>query len=77
MPNGISTVFPGEEHGLHSSPEEYGIAVNSYLNHRNEGGNELVFLNLAGARLGSSIWSASKDRSHIACFRTEPARTNC
>jgi alpha-L-fucosidase 2 len=52
VPNGISTVFPGEDHGLHSSPEHYQIAVNSYLNHRNEGGNELVFLNLAGARLG-------------------------
>nr|WP_306220333.1 glycoside hydrolase N-terminal domain-containing protein [Cohnella sp. WQ 127256] len=52
VPNGISTVFPGEEHGLHSSPEQYRIAVNSYHNHRNEGGNELVFLNLAGARLG-------------------------
>jgi len=52
VPNGIATVFPGEDHGLHSSPEQYQIAVNSYLNHRNEGGNELVFLNLAGARLG-------------------------
>jgi len=52
VPNGIATVFPGEDHGLHSSPEEYRVAVNSYLNHRNEGGNELVFLNLAGARLG-------------------------
>jgi hypothetical protein len=52
VPNGISTVFPGEDHGLHSSPEHYQIAVNSYHNQRNEGGNELVFLNLAGARLG-------------------------
>jgi alpha-L-fucosidase 2 len=52
VPNGITTIFPGEDHGLHSSPEQYDIAVNSYLNHRNEGGNELVFLNLAGARLG-------------------------
>ncbi|MDQ6421476.1 glycoside hydrolase N-terminal domain-containing protein [Paenibacillus sp. LHD-117] len=52
VPNGVTTVFPGEEHGLHSPPEQYEIAVNSYLNHRNEGGNELVFLNLAGARLG-------------------------
>ncbi|WP_372660805.1 glycoside hydrolase N-terminal domain-containing protein [Cohnella sp.] len=52
VPNGITTVFPGEDHGLHSSPEQYEIAVNSYLNQRNEGGNELVFLNLAGARLG-------------------------
>lgn len=52
VPNSVTTVFPGEEHGLHSPPELYEIAVNSYLNHRNEGGNELVFLNLAGARLG-------------------------
>ncbi|WP_161601446.1 glycosyl hydrolase family 95 catalytic domain-containing protein [Paenibacillus luteus] len=52
VPNGITTVFPGEEHGLHSPPEEYAIALNSYRNHRNEGGNELVFYHLAGARLG-------------------------
>ncbi|MBW7459917.1 hypothetical protein K0U00_38240, partial [Paenibacillus sepulcri] len=52
VPNPITTVFPGEEHGLHSDPEAYQIAVNSFLNHRNEGGNELVFYNFAGARLG-------------------------
>ena len=52
VPNGNSTVVPGEEHGLHSSPELYEIAVNSYRNHRNEGGNELVFYHMAGARLG-------------------------
>lgn len=52
VPNGITTIFPGEDHGLHSPAEEYEIAANSYRNHRNEGGNELVFLNLAGARLG-------------------------
>ena len=52
VPNGITTIFPGEDHGIHSPEEKYEIAVNSYLNHRNEGGNELVFYNLAGARLG-------------------------
>ncbi|WP_168119523.1 glycoside hydrolase N-terminal domain-containing protein [Paenibacillus sp. HB172176] len=52
VPNSVSTVFPGEEHGLHSSDDSYEIAANSYMNHRNEGGNELVFLNMAGARLG-------------------------
>ena len=52
VPNSAMTVFPGEEHGLHSSPQEYAIAANSYRNHRTEGGNELVFLNLQGARLG-------------------------
>lgn len=51
-PNGIMTIFPGEEHGLHSTDEAYQIALNSYLNHRNEGGNELVFYHLAGARMG-------------------------
>lgn len=51
-PNGIMTIFPGEEHGLHSTGEQYQIALNSYLNHRNEGGNELVFYHLAGARMG-------------------------
>ncbi|MBA2944162.1 glycoside hydrolase N-terminal domain-containing protein [Paenibacillus sp. CGMCC 1.16610] len=51
-PNGIMTIFPGEEHGLHSTGEAYQTALNSYLNHRNEGGNELVFYHLAGARMG-------------------------
>jgi len=52
VPNGVATVFPGEDHGLHSPPDDYAIAANSYLNHRNEGGNDLVFYALAGARLG-------------------------
>ncbi|NBD24259.1 glycosyl hydrolase family 95 catalytic domain-containing protein [Paenibacillus glycinis] len=52
VPNGITTIFPGEDHGLHSPGDEYAIAVNSYRNHRNEGGNELVFYAMAGARLG-------------------------
>lgn len=51
-PNSVMTVFPGEHHGLHSSPEDYEVAANSFRRHRNEGGNELVFLNLQGARLG-------------------------
>jgi alpha-L-fucosidase 2 len=51
-PNPVMTVFPGEEHGLHSPPELYEIAVNSHRNMRNEGGNELVFSNLQAARLG-------------------------
>lgn len=52
VPNSTMTVFPGEEHGLHSPTELYEIAANSYRRQRNEGGNELVFLNLQGARLG-------------------------
>ncbi|MCL4505641.1 MAG: glycoside hydrolase N-terminal domain-containing protein [Chloroflexi bacterium] len=52
VPNPTMTVFPGEEHGLHSPPAEYAVAANSYRRQRIEGGNELVFLNLQGARLG-------------------------
>lgn len=52
VPVPMTTVFPGEEHGLHSPPADYQTAVNTYRNHLNEGGNELVFQPLAGARLG-------------------------
>jgi hypothetical protein len=50
-PNSLMTVFPGEEHGLHSSPEELTLLANTLANHRNEGGNELVFRSLQAARL--------------------------
>lgn len=51
-PASLMTVFPGEDHGLDSSKKEYEIAVNTYRNQQNEGGNELVFLNAQAARLG-------------------------
>ena len=52
VPTSTMTVFPGEDHGLHSPPAEFELAANSYRQQRNEGGNDLVFLNLQGARLG-------------------------
>jgi hypothetical protein len=52
VPNPAMPVFPGEELGLHSAPEDYAVAANSYRHMRVEGGNELVFGNLQGARLG-------------------------
>ena len=51
-PNTLMPVFPGEEIELHSPPEVFELAANTWRNQRNEGGNELVFLNLQGARLG-------------------------
>lgn len=51
-PISLFTVFPGEEHGLHSDNSTMEILANSERNHRNEGGNELVFLNLQAARIG-------------------------
>jgi alpha-L-fucosidase 2 len=52
VPSSTTTIFPGEEHGLHSSPDEYAIAARTLRQQRNEGGNELVFLNLQYARMG-------------------------
>jgi len=51
-PNPLACVFPGEDVGLHSAPEELEIALTTWRNQRTEGGNELVFQNLQGARLG-------------------------
>jgi alpha-L-fucosidase 2 len=52
VPVSLMTVFPGDQHGLFSPPEEYRIAANTYRNQQNEGGNDLVFLNVQAARLG-------------------------
>jgi len=51
-PASLMAVFPGEHHGLHSPEEDYRRAVATYRNQQNEGGNDLVFLNLQAARLG-------------------------
>jgi alpha-L-fucosidase 2 len=51
-PASLMTVFPGELHGLDSRLEDYQIAVNTYRSQQNEGGNDIVFLNLQAARLG-------------------------
>jgi len=52
VPNNLMTVFPGEDHGLDSPKDVFEILVNSFRNQQNEGGNDLVFLNLQAARLG-------------------------
>jgi len=52
VPNNLMTVFPGEDHGLGSPKDVFEILENSFRNQQNEGGNELVFLNLQAARLG-------------------------
>jgi hypothetical protein len=52
VPNSLMTVFPGEDHGLGSPKDVFEILVNSFRNQQNEGGNDLVFLNLQAARLG-------------------------
>ena len=52
VPNALFTVFPGEDHGLHSDPETMEILKNTFYNQQNEGGNDLVFINLQAARIG-------------------------
>ena len=52
VPNALITVFPGEDHGLHSDPETMDLLKNTFLNQQNEGGNDLVFKNLQASRIG-------------------------
>ena len=52
VPNALITVFPGEDFGLHSDTATLRIIKNTYKNQQNEGGNDLVFINLQSARAG-------------------------
>lgn len=52
VPANLTHVFPGEEFGIDASPEIYNKLINTYNAHQNEGGNDIVFLNLQAARLG-------------------------
>ena len=52
VPANLTHVFPGEEYGINVSPQIYRKLVNTYKAHQNEGGNDIVFLNMQAARLG-------------------------
>ncbi|SFD47607.1 Glycosyl hydrolase family 65, N-terminal domain [Chitinophaga sp. CF118] len=52
VPNALITVFPGEDHGLHSDPATLQKLKSTFYNQQNEGGNALVFMNLQAARIG-------------------------
>lgn len=52
LPNALITVFPGEDHGLHSDATTMQQLKNTFYNQQSEGGNALVFLNLQAARIG-------------------------
>ncbi len=52
VPNALITVFPGEDHGLHSDSATLELLKNTLRNQQNEGGNDLVFRNLQAVRLG-------------------------
>ncbi|MDR1897961.1 MAG: glycoside hydrolase N-terminal domain-containing protein [Prevotellaceae bacterium] len=52
LPANLMHVFPGEEYGQDASPDVYQKLVNTFRAHQNEGGNEIVLMNLQAARLG-------------------------
>lgn len=52
VPSPLMTVFPGEDHGLHSDDSTRQLLKNTFYNQQNEGGNDLVFINLQAARIG-------------------------
>ena len=52
VPNALITVFPGEDHGLHSDSATLKLLKNTFENQQNEGGNDLVFRNLQAVRIG-------------------------
>ncbi|MDR1583715.1 MAG: glycoside hydrolase N-terminal domain-containing protein [Prevotellaceae bacterium] len=52
LPANLLHVFPGEEFGIDTSSDIYRTLVNTFKAHQNEGGNEIVLMNLQAARLG-------------------------
>lgn len=52
VPANLMHVFPGDEYGIGSPDSIRRILLNTCRAHQNEGGNDIVFLNLQKARLG-------------------------
>ena len=52
VPNNLITVFPGEDHGLHSDEEIMELLSNTKNNSQIRGANELVFQHMQAARIG-------------------------
>lgn len=64
VPTNLMPIFPGEDiDACRSSEQELAIAKRSWNYHYNEGGNDVVFYHLAGARLG--IIDLEKFKRHI------------
>lgn len=52
VPDALFAAFPGEDYGLHSDQATRQLLKSTYLNQQNEGGNDLVFINMQAARIG-------------------------
>lgn len=66
VPANLAVVFPGNEYGLHSSDSIRSLVANTIRSHRNEGGNEIVFLNMQKARMGMLDLDAFKRQVNYA-----------
>lgn len=66
VPANLSVVFPGNEYGLHSPDSIKALVANTIRAHRNEGGNEIVFLNMQRARMGMLDLDAFKRQIRYA-----------
>lgn len=63
VPSPLMSVFPGEDYGLHSDSTTMKLLRDTYYNQQNEGGNDLVFINLQAARLG--LLDIEKFKRHV------------
>lgn len=62
----LMQIFPGEDVDAQSAtPEELELAINSWRHHYNEGGNDVVFYYLIGARL--KTLDLEKFKRHVRC----------
>lgn len=52
VPANLTNVFPGEEYGIDVPSDVKQRLINTLRAHQNEGGNDLVFLNLQAVRIG-------------------------
>ena len=52
VPSTLTHVFPGEEYGTDAPDSIYRMLLNTAKVHKNEGGNDIVFLPMQKARLG-------------------------
>lgn len=66
VPANMTHVFPGEEYGMNAPEDVKHRLENTYHAHQNEGGNDIVFVNLQAARMGLLDLEKFKRQVHYA-----------
>lgn len=66
VPANLAVVFPGNEYGLNSPDSIQALVRSTIRAHRNEGGNDIVFLNMQKARMGMLDLEAFKRQINYA-----------